>query len=227
MITEAELYPPLKEYFCNQGYTVRGEVRSCDLAATRDGELVLVEMKTALNLELLLQGNERKRLCDNVYLAIPLPAKIYSPRWRKILRLCRSLGLGLITVSAKGLIQVHCQPQKRAPAKSSRGKKLLLAEFWGRSGDYNLGGSKGLPLVTVYREKALTIADYIGDQQKTLKDIRETTGLKEAGPILQKNHYGWYERSKRGVYCLSPLGQAALQKYAPVLATIRRQKHGQ
>lgn len=225
MLTETELYPPLRDYFSSLGYTVRGEVRGCDLAATKDGELVLVEMKTSLTLELLFQGNERKRFCNNVYLAIPLPQKTSTRRWQKTLRLCRALGLGLLTISPKGLVQAHCQPFKQVPLRNNRGRKLLLAELRGRSGDYNLGGSKGRPLVTVYREKALTIAHYIGCQEKTLKDIREATGLDEAGPILQKNYYGWYERCKRGVYCLSPLGQAALQEYAPVLTEIQGHKH--
>lgn len=59
MVRETELYLPVKEYLEERGYTVRGEVRSCDLAAVRGGELVLVELKMAFNLELVLQGNER------------------------------------------------------------------------------------------------------------------------------------------------------------------------
>ncbi len=217
MARETDLYLPVKNYLENQGFCVRGEVLDCDLAAVKDGELLLVELKVSVTLDLILQGNERKRICANVYLAVPQPKSMRTPRWRKILSLCRALGLGLLTVSSKGLVQPLCHPVVQPPRKSSRNKVLMLREFEGRSGDYNIGGSRGRPLVTAYREQALQIAEYIGDGRQRLKDIVAATGIAAAPGILQKNYYGWFQRVEKGVYCLSAQGFQALLDYADVL----------
>jgi hypothetical protein len=217
MPRETDLYLPVKKYLTKQGFSVRGEVLDCDLAAMIDGELLIVELKTAFNLDLVIQGNERKRICNNVYLAIPQPKNLQTPRWRKILRLCRALGLGLLVVSPGGLVQPLCHPVISPPSKSSKQRDLLLKEFHGRSGDYNTGGSRGCPLVTVYREQALQIANFIGDSQQRPKDIIAATGIDTAPGILQKNFYGWFQRVEKGVYCLSPQGYQALLDYADVL----------
>jgi hypothetical protein len=217
MPRETDLYAPVKEYLLNQGFTVRGEVRDCDLAAVKNGELLVVELKVAFNLDLVIQGNERKRICDNVYLAIPQPKNLHSPHWLKKIRLCRALGLGLLAVSPGGAVQPLCHPVVKLPAKSSRQKELLIKEFQGRSGDYNTGGSGRRPLVTVYREQALRIARFIGPSQQRPKDIVAATGIAAAPGILQKNYYGWFQRVERGVYCLSTLGHQALQDYADIL----------
>lgn len=37
----------------------------------------------------------------------------------------------------------------------------------------------------------------------SVKAIRLSTGVETAGSILQKNHYEWFVRVKRGVYQLS------------------------
>ena len=44
-IREADMYAPVRDYFSGLGYKVRSEVAKCDLAAERDGELVVVEFK--------------------------------------------------------------------------------------------------------------------------------------------------------------------------------------
>jgi len=41
----------------------------------------------------------------------------------------------------------------------------------------------------------------------------------KAGPILRDNVYGWFERMEKGVYALTPAGQAALLRWPqPVLS---------
>ena len=35
----------------------------------------------------------------------------------------------------------------------------------------------------------------------------------KAGPILRDNVYGWFERQEKGVYALTPAGQAALLRW--------------
>jgi len=39
--------------------------------------------------------------------------------------------------------------------------------------------------------------------------------------ILQKDHYGWFERVERGVYALTPQGAEALAAYADVVAQLQ------
>ena len=79
MRPETELYAPVKQFLEGQGYRVRGEVKGCDLVAVRGDELVVVELKAVLNLALILQGVERLKLTDAVYLAI----EIGRASWRE------------------------------------------------------------------------------------------------------------------------------------------------
>ena len=52
-LKESDLYLPVKRFLESQGYEVKGEVGDCDVAATRGNEeLVVVELKLSLNLEL-------------------------------------------------------------------------------------------------------------------------------------------------------------------------------
>ena len=41
----------------------------------------------------------------------------------------------------------------------------------------------------------------------------------DAGQILRRNVYGWFERAERGVYRLTEVGEAALQRW-PVLSVL-------
>lgn len=214
---ETEIYTPIKDYMEERGYTVRSEVRDCDLTAVKDEQLVVIELKTRFNLELVLQGVDRLRLCPDVYLAIPRPPNSRVLRWRRILRLCRALGLGLMTVSPRGLVEVVCSPEVQTPRPSSRERKLVLQEIAQRSGDYNVGGSRGRPLVTAYREQALQVAKAVQDGLQRPRDIVAATGIDKAPSILQRDHYQWFERVEKGVYCLSSRGHQALQEYADVL----------
>lgn len=214
---ETDLYPPLKLYMEERGYTVRSEVRDCDLTAVKDGHLVVIELKTRFNLDLVLQGVERLRLCPNVYLAVPRPNNLRVLRWRRILRLCRALGLGLMTVSARGLVEILCSPEVKRPRPSSRERTLMLQEIAQRSGDYNVGGSRGRPLVTAYREQALQVAKAVADGLQRPRDIAAATGIAKAPSILQKDYYQWFERVKRGEYRLSNRGLQALEDYADVI----------
>jgi len=214
---ETDLYLPVKSYMEQRGFTVRSEVRDCDLTAIKHGSLVIVELKTSFNLELVLQGVDRKRVCDEVFLAIPRPRNMRTLRWRRILHLCRALGVGLITVSVQGIVETVCSPLTQIPRKNSKERHLLLRELDGRSGDYNIGGSRGRPLVTAYREQALRVAESISTGLQRPRDIAASTGIATAPGILQKNHYRWFEREKRGVYSLTPLGQQALVEYADLL----------
>ncbi|HOB34190.1 MAG: hypothetical protein GX090_04175 [Firmicutes bacterium] len=214
---ETELYQPVKNHLEKLGFLVRAEVRNCDLTATRGKELLIVELKTRFNLDLVLQGIDRQRICSNVFLAVPRPDNMGTRRWRGIVRLCRALGLGLMTVSSRGLVDVVCDPVAQTPRRDSGAHKLLLREIAARSGDYNTGGSSGRPLVTAYREQALLVAQAVDAGLQRPRDIVAATGIARAPSILQKNYYRWFERAERGHYRLSDLGRQALKEYADVL----------
>lgn len=224
--SETELYEPVKRYMEALGYEVRGEVHHCDLVALRGDEPpVIVELKKTFNIPLLIQGIDRLQQSDHVYVAVEMPESGKAPHgasWSELSRLCRRLGLGLITVrfykTRKPAVNVVCDPEPYTPRKSKVKTSRLVHEFRERSGDYNVGGSTKRKLMTAYREKALACAQALqlhGDL--TPKRLRELTGNPKAALLLQKNYYRWFERTGRGIYRLTPLGEQALQQYSHVL----------
>lgn len=221
---ESDLYAPVKEFLQQQGFTVKGEVTGCDLVAMRGDDVVLVELKVAFNLALVLQGIERQRTSEWVYLAVEAPRSARAvPRWAEIQRLCRRLELGLLTVSfppnRAPRVEVICEPGPYTPQRNKKARERLEKEFRLRSGDHNTGGVTRRPVVTAYRESALLVADYLrsyGEAQP--KVVKSATGVTNAAGILQDNVYGWFNRVKPGLYELAPTGQEALKVYADVVS---------
>ena len=74
-LLESDLYGPVRDYLQDLGYEVKGEVKSCDVTAMRDGELIVVELKRGFTLELIYQAINRQRVADGVYVAVPLPKR--------------------------------------------------------------------------------------------------------------------------------------------------------
>ena len=220
---ETDLYPPVKEFLEAQGYAVRGEVHGCDVAAVKGDDLVIVEMKPAVNLALVLQGISRLQTTDAVYLAVEAPCRNNRHRWTEIQQLCRRLGLGLLTVHfvKAPWVEVICEPSPDKPRKGDKRRRFLLAEFHRRSGDHNTGGSSKRPLVTAYRENTLQIALMLRENgPQKVSALRIDTGIAKTADILQDDHYGWFERASRGIYRLSPEGSQALLTYQDVVATL-------
>lgn len=219
--SETALYEPVKKFLARQGYEVRGEVRGCDLAAVRGEDLVVVELKPAVNLTLVLQGVDRQKLTDLVYLAVEEPKRADRHHWSAVQGLCRRLGLGLLTVRfgrGEPVVNVLCDPGPYQPRQSARKRELLLGEFQRRSADHNTGGSTRRPIVTAYREDALRLAAALRENGPTrVKDLREATGCLKAGSVLGDNFYGWFAREERGVYRLTERGEEALRQYADVV----------
>ena len=138
-------------------------MKDCDIAATRDGELLVVEMKTSMSLALLVQAANRQRITDTVYVAIPRPANKW--KWwkesRGVQHVLRRLELGLILVStAPGAdgVDVVFHPLPFARRKRAKTRKAVLQEIASRSADYNRAGSTRTKLVTAYREIAIHVA---------------------------------------------------------------------
>jgi len=228
---ETELYRPVKTFLEHHGYEVRGEVRNCDLVAVRENEApVIVELKKTLNLPLLIQGINRLKLSDRVYLAVEMPAGGRAPhglKWSDVRKICRMLGLGLLTVrfykKKPPSVEIQCEPEPYVPRVSKKSSLLLLKEFRERSGDFNEGGSHKTKLVTAYREKALHCAVLIRrNGPMSTKLLKEQTGNGNIARMLQKNYYGWFRRVRTGVYDLTAAGKEALETYAHVVRSMDR-----
>jgi hypothetical protein len=210
MPLESDLYRPVKALLEAQGYTVKGEVRGCDVVGVRGTEPpVVVELKTSFSLALVLQGVDRLRLTDAVYLGIGrIPTKINDVR-----KLCRRLGLGLIVVG-DGRANVVVDPLPYAPRKDKREIGRLLGEHARRVGDPNLGGSTTrVPMMTAYRQEALRCAELLLEGPMRLADMRAAADVPNAAKILQRDYYGWFERVGRGMYAITSSGRTGLARF--------------
>lgn len=222
-ISEEDLGKPVSNYFINEGYIVRSEVDFCDITAVKGEELVIIELKKNLSVELLSQAVKRQKAADLVYMAVPKPKRmIGNSKWKDICHLIRRLELGLILVSFKGtsaFVEVAIKPAPFDRGKSikmnMRKRESIIKEIEGRYDDLNVGGSKGKKLVTAYRESAIFIAcclDKFGSLSP--KKLREFgTDFKKTTAILSENHYGWFEKVSRGIYKLREKGRRDLMNY--------------
>ena len=217
-MAESDLYKPVKVFLEKQGYEVKGEVRGCDVVAVKDGAMLVVELKQRFTLELILQGVERLALTDTVYLAVPQPtARSRGPNpWdKRVVKLCRRVGLGLMTVSARGRVEVIADPAPYQPRKNKRKTARLLSEYARRVGDPNRGGITRTKIVTAYRQEALRMAQALSDGvPKRPRDLKAICEAPRAGSILRDNHYGWFERIEKGVYALTEDGRKGLRQFA-------------
>ena len=222
---ESDLYAPIRDFLVAQGFTVRGEVRGCDVTATRGDELVVIEMKRQLNLQLLIQGAQRQRISDSVYLAIPRPDKEGPKGHRRGIRLLvRRLELGLIHVALGPVpsVQVILHPLPYQRQRNSGARRAVLREIANRSGDYTPGGSTRVPILTAYREQCLRVAcglDLFGPLSPA--ELRSLgTGPKTLS-ILSSNFYEWFERVERGVYAVKETGRGALTEYPDLVKQLK------
>ncbi|MGG1514485.1 DUF2161 family putative PD-(D/E)XK-type phosphodiesterase [Paenibacillus oryzisoli] len=223
---ETELYAPIKQFFEQRGYTVRGEVKHCDLVAVRgeDEPMVIVELKKSFNIPLLVQAIDRLKLSSEVYVAFELPNKGRAPHrlaWEDVRRLCRMLGLGVLTVQfykrKQPTVDLVCEPTPYQLRPNKRATAKLMTEFRERSGDYNVGGSTKMKLMTAYREKSLHAAHLLKQHGPlSPKQLRSLTGNAHVASLLQQNYYRWFARQSRGIYAVTPLGEKALGEYAHV-----------
>ena len=219
---ESDLYPAVKAFLEGQGYHVKGEIRGCDVVATRGAEPpLIVELKLAFNLALLLQGVDRLALTDRVYLAVSRPhsrraagAVVYR---RDVRKLCRRLGLGLMMVGSAPCpdVEVLLDPIPYRPRRHGKRVRLLLGEHARREGDPNRGGVTKTPIVTAYRQEALRCALLIErGGPRSPKALRQTGVAPNASRILGRDVYGWFCRVERGIYCLSERARADIARFA-------------
>ncbi len=215
---ETDLYLPVKRFLEAQGYAVKGEIRECDVVAVRGDEPpLIVELKKAFSLQLLLQATDRQVVTDAVYIAIiPPKRRMYAD----MLKLCKRLGLGVLIVTDDH-VEALCDPAPYKPRQIASRRTMLLKEFAHRIGDTTPGGSARAPRMTAYRQQALRCAVFIAHNGPSKPAvIRKEAHAAKAPAILQADVYGWFVRVERGIYSLSPKGEAALVACAGIVATL-------
>ncbi|GGF10344.1 hypothetical protein GCM10011611_14910 [Aliidongia dinghuensis] len=213
---ETALYPPIKRFLEAQGFEVKGEIGGCDIVALKAGEpplVVVTELKRAFTLELVLQGVDRAAACDEVWLAVRAsPSGRGREGDRRVKKLCRLLGFGLLLVSSTASVDVLVEPTQWRPRADKKRRARLVREHHRRAGDPAPGGStRRAPLMTAYRQQALACAAGLAQGPARPKDLRPQ--VPDAAQILQRNYYGWFDRVARGVYALTDAGRAALEQW--------------
>jgi len=226
-LPEAALYAPVKAHLERLGYTVKGEVKDCDLVARRGDEPpVIVELKTRLSLELLIQAVDRQRLSDAVYVAVPATVRrssLWKRQRRGLKRLCLKLGVGVMLVASESTgdgksddhtlagIEVLWDPAPYRPRRDTGRVGRLLKEFEERLGDPDVGGTPARRRMTAYRQQVVRLARHLQAHGPTpVAELRAATGIATAAAMLQRDYYRWFERTARGVYGLSPRGESEL-----------------
>jgi len=198
-----------------QGFTVKGEVKGCDIAAVKDGELWIIEMKKNFGVNLLYQAMSRQAITPYVFVAIPRPKRI-SKDFRMVQKLLKKLEIGLITVSldtSYTRAEIILFPKLQKKAGLNKRAAVLKKEIAGRSFD-TPGGVNKMPVLTAYRERCIKTACLLEKAgTASPKDLVKIYGAdKDAGRILWGNMYGWFDKISKGVYSLSPKGKEFLDK---------------
>ena len=171
--------------------------------------IIVCEMKLTFNLELVLQGVNRASFCDEVWLAARTSktgrGREHDARFRN---LCRRLGFGLITVAPSGVVAVIVAPFAAAPRRDARRRSRLLDEHKRRVGDPQLGGGRGKPIMTAYRQDCILCANALLTGPQSPKQLKVLVA--RAPAILRSNVYGWFARESRGIYALTDIGRDAI-----------------
>lgn len=212
---ETDLYAPIRAFLETEGYQVQAEVKHCDIAAERDGQLVIVELKKAFNLKLVYQAIERQSLTEQVFVAIPRPKKGQREKaWKDMLRLLKRLELGLLTVALDSPLQtvdVVLEPADSPVRKNRKKREGLQAEWEGRETNGNIGGMTRRKIITAYREKSIRLACLLEKEgQLSAAELREK-GMEDCIGICSRNYDRWFKRVAKGVYALSDIGKEALE----------------
>lgn len=225
-IYEKDLYAPVKEFFECDGYTVKSEVKECDLVAVKDNDLIITELKLSLNLEVILQAVQRQKMTEKVYIAVPVPKM--DKRFKKICDLLKRLEIGLLLVYVKKTVsyvtvELECKnfTSRIISTFGKRKKKRLEEEFQLRHGDNNTGGVNRSKLITAYREKALYIAGLLKNNGPlSAKELTSLGAPEKAYDIIYHNHYRWFKKVDYGKYTLSEYGLSEIENYSELISVL-------
>ncbi|MBR6541771.1 MAG: hypothetical protein IKT73_01050, partial [Anaerotignum sp.] len=208
---ETDLYEPIRAFLEEEGYQVQAEVKGCDIAAVKNGQLVIVELKKSFSLKLVYQGLERQSLTEQVFVAIPRPKKgAREKSWKDMVKLLKRLELGLLTVALDSPLQtvdVVLEPSDSLAWKNRKKREKVQAELEKRQVDANVGGMTRRKIMTAFREKSIRVACILEKEgQLSLAEFRER-GMEDCVGLLSKNYDKWIKRVEKGVYALSEKGK--------------------
>ena len=226
---ETDLYEPIRAFLEEEGYQVQAEVKDCDIAAVKDGQLLIVELKKAFNLKLVYQGMERQSLTDQVFVAIPRPKKgAREKAWKDMLKLLKRLELGLLTVALDSplkTVDVVLEPSDSLAWKNRKKREKLQAELENRQVDGNVGGMTRRKIMTAFREKSIRLACLLEREGQVSTATLRERGMEEYLPLLGRNYDKWFGRLEKGVYTLSEKGKEALESedFAKAVAFYRKE----
>lgn len=226
---ETDLYEPIRAFLEEEGYQVQAEVKDCDIAAVKDGQLLIVELKKAFNLKLVYQGMERQSLTDQVFVAIPRPKKgAREKAWKDMLKLLKRLELGLLTVALDSplkTVDVVLEPSDSLAWKNRKKREKLQAELENRQVDGNVGGMTRRKIMTAFREKSIRLACLLEREGQVSTATLRERGMEEYLPLLGRNYDKWFGRVEKGVYTLSEKGKEALESedFAKAVAFYRKE----
>ncbi len=228
---EEDLFGPVRMWLEGQGYTVSSEVRHCDIVARHPDtpdEIIIVELKTRMSLDLVNQGVHRKELTDSVYLAIPLRGAAGRLRnAASVLHTLRRLELGLLYVRflrQGSRVEVALHPREFTPRRRTGRRRAIIREIDHRYAELDTGGQPSrTPRFSAYRQRALMTAAILSEESELSPgDVRGRGGPDECGHIMAANHYGWFDRVRRGHYRLSEAGREAVRRNGDTIEAIRR-----
>lgn len=218
MSAESDLFEPVKLLFENMGYSVNAEVKSCDITATRDDELIVIELKKNLTVHLLSQALVRQKTGATVYVAVPKPKKYNQKNFRDTLYVLKKLELGLIFVTLKdsfSFAEIVYEPLPFVPVAENRKKRAaILKEINGRTIDMNTGGVTKRKIATAFTERNIHLAcalDIFGDMSPA--EAARLTGIEKARSVLSMNVFKWFKRVERGVYGITDEGRRGIMEY--------------
>lgn len=210
-VKESDLYAPLKKYLENIGYTVYGEVKSCDVVAIKDDETIVVEMKLALNLTAVYQALDRQKISEKVYIAVQKPKNKPHRQIQKAKKLLSRLGIGFITVKLPDEVIVQLEPSTYTKTIAKK-RNDIKKEIDGRSIDINVGGSTRTKIMTAYKEASLKICCVMERMESSVtpKQLREIGFGENVNSVLRANFSDWFIKVGRGTYELSEEGKKAI-----------------
>lgn len=224
-IKEIDLYQPIETYFSKQGFEVHGEVNDCDVVAVKDDEIIIIELKKSLQLEVVIQAAKRQRLTPHVYIAVVEPkVSLKSRKKRDVRHLLRRLEVGLITVnfdqqvpSVTHILSPKPFHRERSMQQSKKRREKLVKEIAGRHKNINVGGSHQTETMTAYREMCIFIACCLEEfGPMSAKQLKEVGTNEKTYSILYNNYYGWFTRESRGIYRLTDEGKQEFKTYDEV-----------
>ncbi len=212
---EYEMFPMIKSYFESLGYKVNAEVKDCDVTAVSGDELVVIEMKTSLNITVLYQALERKKVTPYVYIAVPKPKKNYRKAILKMKNLLSKLQMGLLIIDVvNGACVSFLEPEEDKSQRQNNIKKAkIVKEISRREVDENLGGVNKTKILTAHKELGIALCVVIEKEGVvTSKTLRDKYGFdKDVNTYLHRNFHRWYKKVGTATYELSKEGKILLE----------------